>query len=431
MVAVGDVVVAEEVVAPRHAYVRDVPLKGAKGVLTSLQSGTYSLRGKTGITYYLLDSSKFSKLPDAEAKEIMEGVRKHIGNVASGVNAYNMGTDPEVFAVHGDGKVFPAWEFLPECSSPLKVKMAETSDGWDYAGQASAFWDGFQAEFTVSPSQCHAWLLDYVRLGLNAVWEAARKKDPTAKLVGASVVEIPEEVMQAASKKHAELGCMPSQNIYGEKTHLMGLEAKRLPLRFAGCHIHVGTDKKNAASYVRIMDRIAGVASVSALRDLEDPRRREFYGLAGEYRTPKHGVEWRTLSSAVLVHPALTHLFFDLSRAAACIARDGLTFAWDTTDDETEKVINTYDLNGALDILARNKSLLQRMLDAIYGAGGVVAKNGMRIIMEGAKNHIATDDMEGQWKLGKGWAARGGDDAKWRVHSSSTNCCMQNLKLEK
>ena len=74
------------------------------------------------------------------------------------------------------------------------------------------------------------------------------------------------------------------------------------------------------------------VMFVAALEGLDDPLRRKFYGAAGEYRLPKHGLEYRVLSSAVLSHPILTHLAFDMARLTSMYTCSGIELV--TAEDE-------------------------------------------------------------------------------------------------
>jgi hypothetical protein len=130
-----------------------------------------------------------------------------------------------------------------------------------------------------------------------------------------------------------------------------------------------------------------------------------------------------------LAHPALCHLFFDLTRAAAKMAMESLGFLWDATEKETEHIINNYDIEGADAALKRNKKLLERLVGAVYGKDSLVTKNALRIIKEGAANLLPIDDMEKVWKFGLPWDGRDGNDTNWRVHSESKNCTMHKLEI--
>ncbi len=193
-----------------------------------------------------------------------------------------------------------------------------------------------------------------------------------------------------------------------------------LPFRFAGCHLHLGFkghDEELTKSIVKTIDAIWGVASVSLFRDMEDKRRRAFYGRAGEYRDPDHGIEYRTTSSAALAHPVLLHMAFDIARKAAYIAQNRLSSIWVAGEDEVVRCINEYDLSIADRILKRNESTLIGILEQVYPHSMVPKLHDM--IVGGALRY---SHFKGLKNMAKAWRL----NTYWSSHASSGGCSVYN-----
>lgn len=305
-----------------------------------------------------------------------------------------IGSDPEVFLVDATGTVIPAWKYLER-----KPKVA-------LVGGQDVFWDGAQAEFTVIPATCHEQIGASIRDGLRKVLAAGRKFDPKCRLTSASVLDLPQAMLKEADDEHVALGCAPSQNAYPASEPINVPDPRMLSCRFAGCHIHMGytkIDEPGAIRIVKAIDAIFGVISVSMFQGLEDPRRRRFYGKAGEFRMPKHGIEYRVPSSALLCHPVAMHVAFDLARAASRIGFAGsLERLWETKGDEQiRSIINDYDVDEARALLKQNDSLLMNILKCCYGVRELHQKMiamARSMIYDGVRQSLPTDDMEKSWR---------------------------------
>jgi hypothetical protein len=317
------------------------------------------------------------------------------------------GADPEVFAVDGKGRVIPAWQYLPSKDNPIGLEGASDSDDDDddqYSPEATAFYDGFQAEFTIRPAHCHDSVNYYIRQGLQLVYKAMRRKHRNAHLTHRTVLDIPAKMMAAAADGHVALGCAPSFNIYEDFMGPQVDNPRDLPIRFAGCHIHLGIGERNrereyVTRMVRWMDILAGVASVSLLRGLEDPRRREFYGRAGEHRLPPHGLEWRVLSSAALIHPVVQQLLFDLTRMSARMVATGTERVIELSIKKpVERIINDLDVPSARRFIRRNRALYKALFDSRYYRNDAKA-NALRLIEDGAVNCLDCSSIETNWNL--------------------------------
>lgn len=335
-------------------------------------------RGRKGLS--LVSSNHHFDLSPLDNVMVVEAPAPDMAAFWRGTTTGYTGADPEVLVV-ADGVVLPAWEFLP---------------GKQRLSPPQTFWDGFQAEFTILPAFCHDAVVSEIRDGLHSVYVAAKNKVGSARLVPDCVVEVPEDMMDAASDEHVALGCAPSLNIYGAPP--LNVDSRMLSLRFAGCHIHMGvgpTSRQQAGPIIRAMDALAGVASVAILEGREDPRRRMFYGKAGEYRLPPHGIEYRVPSSTILAHPVVTHLVFDLARLGVDIGEAGLR-VWDTDDEHIQAIINECDVAAARALLKSNLLPLRAMLSKIYAAHDYKAE---RLVFGGAQNLLDMTDMTTNWQL--------------------------------
>jgi hypothetical protein len=306
--------------------------------------------------------------------------RLDIGDTLSKGLRYAIGGDPELFAIGARGRAIPAWEFLPSKT------LVGRNDHFPY-------WDGVQMEATLLPAVCHEslWMNTYA-----FIQNAHRKLPKGARLAAVDVVDIPESLLQGASADHITLGCAASLNVYGD-TQLLPLDGRELPIRFAGCHIHYGTgpvapNKVEAA--IKNMDRLYGVLSVSLLDGLSDTRRRQFYGRAGEYRLPQHGIEYRVPSAATLRHPVIWYLSHDLARFALMqgIFGGGRVMFPSVPEDEIRRIINDLDVEAARAAMREDKKAVLWVIGQLYtDLSPSYRAHVVRLLMEGAKAHLALD----------------------------------------
>lgn len=278
---------------------------------------------------------------------------KFVGN-----GVFTAGSDPEMFVFAGP-KLLPAFEFLPH-----KEKAAVGMES------VQAYWDGFQAEFRMhSSGYCLDGLCADLQCGLMKILFAARKHNPSAKLSIKNVVRISKETLANADDPFVELGCLPSQNLYG----LVGGRVenpRELRYRFAGGHMHFGSENAIAHEQsVKMLDAILGVWSVGAAQSFDSPIRRQYYGLAGEYRTPRYcynffGLEYRVLSNFWMCHPALMMITYEIGRLAMKLATTEYADQWLAPKEEVIEAIQTQNVKLAAKILMRNKPVFRWLLSA-------------------------------------------------------------------
>ncbi len=323
----------------------------------------------------------------------------------------SLGCDPEIFVQNKDGAVIPASNFLgSKEDTNVKTEGAQ--------GGTKVYWDGIQAEFQTRPNNCLAYLVDGIQSGLAATLKAARVVDNDAVLSSKTVMEVPSAFLHNAEDKVVALTCEPSINVYGLKGRTVN--PREFKYRPSGGHIHFGLTGKPdnvIADGVKALDAILGVACVSLFRNFDNPIRREFYGLPGEYRLPKWGIEYRTLSSAWLLHPILAHMVFELGRKALMFGINGYRQHWIATDKETTEAIQNCDVVKACAIMERNKDIFKRILSTTALVDPDHKKKTAEIafnaFMNGCETIIAKpNDVAGNWHL----------DSKWQAHSFSPNC---------
>ena len=357
---------------------------------------------------------KVEVLPATEGEEIRKAYKEYIlTNLSQHIGyAFTVGSDPEIFVEDEKDVVIPAFKFL----GGKKDKTTHTAPV-PY-GNLPLYWDGFQAEFETSAQSCLAWQVDSVQAGLKGLLMAARKVDPKAKLSTRTVMDIPPPMIQEAANEHVAFGCMPSLNAYGATG--LQKDGRDVLFRPAGGHIHFGigkTAEADAVPIVKALDAILGVACVSLFQKYDDPRRRQLYGLPGEYRLPPHGLEYRTLSNAWLIHPMIMNLVFDIGRKALVVGRRGLLPLWDATEAEVIECITKSDVKMAHAILNRNKALFYKILYACYGTSEPRADWIFKAILGGMDTVLATpSDVAANWDL----------DGVWHTHSDGIG---KNVRL--
>ena len=289
--------------------------------------------------------------------------------------------DPELFLQDGKGNIVPGFSVLP-----LKKDPGRASYGVYHE-------DGFQAEFSPNPEHCHHNVLNYASRTMGEMLTCARNKakDPTITLSPLNFVEIPQAMLDAATDEQAALGCDPSLNVYGTAPFIVE-NPRMFPYRAAGGHIHLGSPKiaktlhDMAEPIIKSMDVFAGVASVALFEGIEDPRRRQFYGRAGEFRKQPHGLEYRTLSNAWLTSPAVAHVVFNLARGAF---RFGMYAAAEIDKFDSSRIrhiIDTYDVLEARKFITENEAAFTYVMN--HDSGYQWAPNALRLMHLGVKNVV-------------------------------------------
>jgi len=296
------------------------------------------------------------------------------------MTAVGMGSDPEIFAF-ADKKLLPAFSFLRRKSESEYDSIDASYNAYN---SVKTFWDGFQAEFEIrSPQYCIVEMTHSIRGGLKLVWQQAQKKSPGARLVLTNVVKLRTELQKNTPDEFMAFGCMPSYNAY--KTQGTKIDDPRdLQYRFSGGHLHASVSARHytleAELAAKLQDRLVGIWAVGAAEGIDHPIRRQFYGMAGEYRTPPHALnyigekcfrfEYRTLSNFWLCHPAIFSATMELFRQGIRMASDEKYLkAFDVSDEQVIDIINKCDVKAARLYLKDNEKLFKEILSYAGVAG--------------------------------------------------------------
>lgn len=285
-----------------------------------------------------------------------------------------LGSDPEIFTF-ADKKLLPAFDFLPRKN---EAEFRDIDAAYNVYKGVKTFWDGFQAEFEISrPQYCIVEMSHAIRGGLKLVLQQARQKSKGARLVLTNVVKLRTELQKETPDEFMAFGCMPSHNAY--KTHGAQIPDPRdLPYRFSGGHLHAGVSERRfkleSQLAAKLQDRLLGIWAVGAAANIDHPIRRQYYGLAGEYRTPSsykemfaasmvNRFEYRTLSNFWLCHPAIFAATLDLFRQGIRMASDEAYLKlFDISDDQVIDIINKCDVKAARLYLKDNEKLFKEVL---------------------------------------------------------------------
>jgi len=195
--------------------------------------------------------------------------------------------------------------------------------------------DGVQAELNPGAQTCRESMASEFKQCFKAI-QTTLKEHKGIKADFSQTIEITKTELDSLDPGSRVFGCMPSKNIHNPRAKIAVRDATKYPYRSAGGHIHIGVlpeQNYGAKALVRkinkaikdpkrlvpILDIIVGNTCVMIDRDPGNIERRKVYGKAGEFRTPKHGLEYRTLSNFWLQNYKLMSLVMGLARMAVMI----------------------------------------------------------------------------------------------------------------
>lgn len=279
------------------------------------------------------------------------------------------GMDPELFFTKGD-QVIGAERVIPDgvlAAPGLSGRGCIHTPGMN---KKAFILDGVQVELNPNPHGCRANLADE----LSIAFKTLKKHLDTIGGVNVSfrsIVTIDKKELDSLSESARQFGCEPSFNLYDKDAKIACNPATYLK-RSAGGHIHLGLLGHGKAGSMRspdypelfqerkrlvpLLDVLLGNTCVMLDRDPEAAERRKNYGRAGEYRLPKYGIEYRTLSNFWLRAYPLTSFVLGLSRLATSILGTTLNY-WDAEKALLDRIdmkaiqtaINTNDLALAIE----------------------------------------------------------------------------------
>lgn len=329
--------------------------------------------------------------------------------------------DPEVF-LEQNGQIVPGFAVLPAKTTP-----AFASEGGGLFHE-----DGFQAEFSPQPWQCHETMIYSLGCVIHdMVTRANGPKPQNIQISDLDFVELSPELLATGTDAQVALGCDRSENVWGHPPVAID-NARKFPYRMAGGHIHFGTTASakwfhsRAERIIKAMDVFCGVPSVALFAGIEDDRRRQYYGRAGEFRFQKHGLEYRTLSNAWLKHPALAHLTLNLARGAFRLGTSDWESSFKYDPGLVRHIINEYDVKAAKKFVEDNAKLLIWLMDMDGGYGW--GPKGLTTIYEGAKSVFGS-----HLGIHKSWCkeAKLHEPIQFHRYCSEHNISSWNLPSEK
>jgi hypothetical protein len=331
-----------------------------------------------------------------ECKELQTARKQQLLKTWQGMgHNYVSGTDPEFFIVDSKDQVIPASRFLQKKTASRQV-----------------YFDGLQAEIAPSAQGC----LEQLSNGINALLVNAlgnaQRIDPTARITARNAFQFTPLQMEKFTDADLQFRCSSSLNIYDDVAAAPS-DPREYLWRFAGGHIHIGTGVRSAPvmkAIVRALDGIVGVAGVSLARNFDNPERRRMYGRAGEFRLPRHGLEYRVLSNFWMCSSLIFHLVFELARYAYRIGESGaFDCLYEGTEEEIRSCINHCDVQLAGKLIERNASLYDHIFRTIWHDGTRAPRKAMETLRNGLE--VAVDrpeDVLNNWRISGLYAATWG-----------------------
>lgn len=157
---------------------------------------------------------------------------------------------------------------------------------------------------------------------------------------------------------------------------------------------------------IKALDAIVGVACVSLFASFDNPKRREYAGLPGNYKFSKDHfrLEYMVISNALYYHPTIQYLILDLARKALALGDINRLDFWKTTEEETIRCIQNTDVTLAREILSRNKKVFCQIFQGIHHLGEANAETIFNIFMHGIESVVKDPtDIMNNWAIGQNY----------------------------
>jgi hypothetical protein len=212
---------------------------------------------------------------------------------------FSIGTDPE-FMLTRNGEYKSAISVVPGS----KHKKHQVGDFCFY-------YDNVMAECTVPPSKSREQFVGTIEKALRHY----SKLVAPHKIVIQASQEFPKAELE--NEEAMRIGCDREACAYALIEPDPPEDAfKSGTLRSAGGHIHLGAkiaqDPYGCLFTIRMLDLFLGIPSIWLDKDKTSKRRKELYGLAGRFRKPEHGTEYRASGNFWLASPKLVRLVYDI-----------------------------------------------------------------------------------------------------------------------
>jgi hypothetical protein len=248
-----------------------------------------------------------------------------------GYHAVSFGADPEFF-FERSGLIVGSEKIIPATGMTV--------------GSSRLVRDGVQAELNPRPETCRALFANEFARCFRGLVDIVNK-DKTLGINLSSCVTITQEELDSLSEEAKKFGCAPSMNTDATaKPAATVTNPEKYLYRPAGGHIHLGAiENCTTGKALRMPDRTVPIldlfcANLAVLvdRDPSNIERRKLYGRAGEYRLPKHGLEYRTLSNFWLRAYPLMSWMLGMARFSVSVVANDLE--WGTFEKEIQSMID-------------------------------------------------------------------------------------------
>lgn len=259
------------------------------------------------------------------------------------------GSDPELFLKRGDQIIGS------ERVIPIEGIRADPTQGTYYPFPNKIVQDGVQVE--LNPGSHHNINAhgEQISTALTTLSRYLRTQDASVCFDG--VVKVTLDELNALSDKSRMFLCAPSRNAYGLKPRKVN-PVKYLK-RSAGGHLHFGFDyctqlynKTSVDERQRLIppfDIFVGNMGVLLDRNPLQAQRRKTYGMAGEFRLPPYGVEYRTLSNFWLRSYTLLSAVTGAANFAASVVLHSISKA-----DIEQELIQVVDIDRVIQAIQTN-----------------------------------------------------------------------------
>ena len=297
-----------------------------------------------------------------------------------------LGCDPEFFIKNKDGGVVGAEKVLPKegLNNPA-------TDG----GLNKIIIDGVQMEINPRAATCRAHLANDIKSCFAQIDTILKVKGNDLQLFNGITVEMKPEELAALDEQSRKFGCAPSNNKHTSSVSKIDVDPETYMFRSAGGHIHLGhpygssaeinrgidwklnpeyralTEKEQQLKVVDLLDIVVGNTCVLLDRDPSNAERRKVYGRAGEFRTPPHGLEYRTLSNFWLKHIHLYSFVFEMARQCVYMVADPLwtdkhLFEWGYHSDQRDNLDFHAVLTSVVDVKDIERAINTNDYDLAY-----------------------------------------------------------------
>lgn len=228
------------------------------------------------------------------------------------IDNITIGADPELFIINEKtGKVVSSVGLIPgEKGNPYVADDMPKGFGLET--------DNILAEFNMPPVRDKESFINNIEYMKDYIKKFVKEKNPDLGILCKASMTVDKSELK--SKQAKEFGCDPDYNVYTEDVNPKPKNASKTTLRSSGFHIHIGYENHNIDESLKLVKYLDAYLGLPSLLLDDDKKRRSLYGKAGCFRLTPWGVEYRTLSSAMMEDSiTLSFVWNQLEKAiAAC-----------------------------------------------------------------------------------------------------------------